>query len=103
MDIKTLSNPLRRLTLGFAFIVAILPAYFLVLLAFDVLTGREHPTSPKGLFVVAVLSGLSAFLFATYVLMRKTRYAGVAIAISLYSILIAYLGYKILLNIILRI
>ncbi len=103
MDIARLGKPLRRLTLAFAIVSAILPAIFLGLLGFTVLTGSEYWVGPKELFVVSVSGGLSVFLFATYTLIQKTRRVGTIIAIFVCSIMITYIGYKIFVNIILRI
>ncbi len=103
MDITKLGKPLRRLSLAFALILAILPVISLGLLAFEVLTGGETSVGPKALFVVSVLGGLSVFFIAIYVLIRKTRRVGIIIAILVFSILGTYLGYEIFTKVIMRI
>ncbi len=103
MDITKLRKPLRRLSLAFAFVLAILPIISLALLAFKVLTGGETSVGPKALFVVSVLGGLSVFFIAIYVLIRKTRRVGIIIEIFVFSILGTYLGYEIFTKVIMRI
>ena len=103
MDITRFGKPLRRLSLSFAFVLAILPVISLGLLAFKVLTGGETSVGPKALFVVSVLGGLSVFFIAIYALIRKTRRVGIIIAILVFSILGTYLGYEIFTKVIMRI
>ena len=103
MDITTFGKPLRRLSLAFAIIVAILPVYGLGILAFRVLTGSELYVGPRSFFVVSVLGGLSFLFVAIYIFIRKTKHTGIIIAIFVYFILGTYLGYEIFTKIILRI
>ena len=94
MDITKLGKPLRRLTLAFAVIFAILPAIFLVLFGFAVLTGGDTSIGPKELFVVSVSGGLSVFFIAMYIFIRKTRLTGIIVAIIIYIIFGTYIGYE---------
>lgn len=103
MDITKLRKPLRRLSLAFALILAILPVISLSLLAFKVLTGGETSVGPKALFVVSVLGGLAVIFIAIYVLIQKTKRVGIIIAILVFSVLGTYLGYEIFTKVIMRI
>jgi ABC-type multidrug transport system permease subunit len=80
MDITTLGNTLRRMTLAFAIISAILPAYFLGSLVFTILTGSEYNVGPKELFVVSILGGLSVLLFAIYIFLELQNIGWVLLA-----------------------
>ncbi len=93
MDITKLRKPLRRLTLGFAILSAIVPAIMGVdylwqgFFGYGFSIGRE--------FVIFVgLCIISVFLVFVYVLLKKTRIVGIVLSLVVCTIGGLFLLYR---------
>ncbi len=93
MDITKLRKPLRRLTLGFAIISAIVPVIMGATYLWEGLFGYGFSIGRE--FVVFVgLCIISAFCVFAYVLLEKTRIVGIVLSLVVCTIGGLYLLYR---------
>ncbi len=93
MDITKLRKPLRRLTLGFAILSAIVPVIMGATYLWEGLFGYGFSIGRE--FVVFVgLCIISAFLVFVYVLLKKTRIVGIVLSLVVCTIGGLFLLYR---------
>ncbi len=99
MDITKLRKPLRRLTLGFAIISAIVPVIMRATYLWEWVFGYGFSIGRECVVFVGLCS-ISAFLVFVYVLLGKTRIVGIVLSLVVCTIGGLFLLYRTLLPLI---